>query len=295
MPVVLDPATGQYFDTDTRQVVPGPGAQRAPAGGAQMDEALKAFLLSQQQKEVSPVISGAERAKLEAVLARQQGAEREVNLKPLAALVDAWTGSNFAPATRTPEEEAIQRAQAQSLRAKTGPQGQALQQAKHTMNLRQEYNNINTTKESRVVDASWERIKQAANEPTGMGRAAADVALLFNYMKLLDPGSVVREGEFWTIQSARGVPDQIKAWLAKAERGETLTPEQRVGLMRAAEKQRMGQMTAQGEVDRFYTDIAKSMGVDTRYVIPSRQEDKKSADDFKASMKAWLKQSIRGK
>jgi hypothetical protein len=43
-------------------------------------------------------------------------------------------------------------------------------------------------------------------EKTGAG----DMALLFQYMKILDPGSTVREGEFATAQSVAGVPGQIE-------------------------------------------------------------------------------------
>jgi len=41
--------------------------------------------------------------------------------------------------------------------------------------------------------------------------AAGDLALIFNYMKILDPGSVVREGEFATAQNSAGIPERIRA------------------------------------------------------------------------------------
>jgi len=57
--------------------------------------------------------------------------------------------------------------------------------------------------------------------------AAGDIALIFNYMKMLDPGSVVREGEFATAQNATGIPNRIKNIYNKAIKGERLNPEQR--------------------------------------------------------------------
>src|SRR5690606_34926922 len=55
--------------------------------------------------------------------------------------------------------------------------------------------------------ASWGRIRASAQNAT----AAGDLALIFNYMKLLDPTSVVREGEFATAQNSGSVPNRVIA------------------------------------------------------------------------------------
>jgi hypothetical protein len=57
--------------------------------------------------------------------------------------------------------------------------------------------------------------------------AAGDISLIFGYMKLLDPGSVVREGEFANAQNAAGIPDQIKNIYNRALEGTRLNPGQR--------------------------------------------------------------------
>jgi hypothetical protein len=57
--------------------------------------------------------------------------------------------------------------------------------------------------------------------------AAGDLALIFNYMKMLDPGSAVRESEFANAQNAAGVPDQIRNQWNKLKSGERLNSEQR--------------------------------------------------------------------
>ena len=49
---------------------------------------------------------------------------------------------------------------------------------------------------------AYNRIMASAEDPS----AAGDLALIFNYMKLLDPGSTVKEGEFATAQNSAGVP-----------------------------------------------------------------------------------------
>lgn len=58
-------------------------------------------------------------------------------------------------------------------------------------------------------------------------QAAGDIGLIFNYMKTLDPGSTVREGEFATAANAGGVGTKVLNLYNKVISGERLTPEQR--------------------------------------------------------------------
>jgi hypothetical protein len=85
--------------------------------------------------------------------------------------------------------------------------------------FRKEYSE--QTQTYKDVKSSYGRIL-ASNED-----AAGDLALVYNYMKMLDPGSVVREGEFATAQNAAGVPDRIRNQLNKLLDGERLNPAQR--------------------------------------------------------------------
>ena len=74
--------------------------------------------------------------------------------------------------------------------------------------------------------------------------AAGDLSLIFNYMKMLDPGSTVRETEFANAQNADGVPGRIRSLYNSLKSGERLNPEQRAeflgqagGLFKARENQ----------------------------------------------------------
>lgn len=80
------------------------------------------------------------------------------------------------------------------------------------------------------VRDSFDRIK--ASEKT----AAGDLALIFNYMKMLDPGSVVREGEFATAQNTAGVPDRLRNVFNRLLSGERLSPKQRKSFISQAGK-----------------------------------------------------------
>lgn len=54
-------------------------------------------------------------------------------------------------------------------------------------------------------------------------------------MKMLDPSSVVREGEFATAQNAASVPDAVRNIYNKAQTGQRLNPDQRRNMLRASE------------------------------------------------------------
>jgi hypothetical protein len=80
--------------------------------------------------------------------------------------------------------------------------------------------------------AAYGRLQSIAQDASG----ASDVALIFNYMKMLDPGSVVREGEFATAEQTAGVPAQVLNLYNKVVSGERLTPEQRAEFVNVAER-----------------------------------------------------------
>lgn len=75
----------------------------------------------------------------------------------------------------------------------------------------------------RDIEDAYARISASVTDPS----AAGDLALIFNFMKMLDPGSTVREGEFATAQNAAGVPDRARAAYNNIINGQRMTPEQR--------------------------------------------------------------------
>lgn len=85
--------------------------------------------------------------------------------------------------------------------------------------LRKEY--TEGTKGFTEVTDAYRRVKSSQNNAVG------DLSLIYGYMKMLDPGSVVREGEFATAQNATGVPQRIANIYNKVASGERLSEEQR--------------------------------------------------------------------
>jgi hypothetical protein len=68
---------------------------------------------------------------------------------------------------------------------------------------------------------AYGRINAAQDTPAG------DISLIISFMKMLDPGSVVREGEFATAQNAAGVPERIRNIYNQMKDGTRLTETQR--------------------------------------------------------------------
>ena len=85
--------------------------------------------------------------------------------------------------------------------------------------VRREFNGI--TRPFREVHAAYARI-----EATDTSTPAGQMGLIFQYMKMLDPGSTVREGEYATAQNTTGIPGQVRNLYNQVLAGKFLTDEQ---------------------------------------------------------------------
>jgi len=118
-----------------------------------------------------------------------------------------------------------------------------------------------------VADANA-RVNAAGTNPS----AAGDLALIFNYMKLLDPGSTVREGEFATAQNSASVPQRVRGLYNSITEGQRLSEPQRADFL-----DRAGSLfeAAQGEAQKTanaFERIATNAEVNVGNVLASFQE-----------------------
>jgi hypothetical protein len=128
--------------------------------------------------------------------------------------------------------------------------------AEDEQKLRKELTATEAAQNVAQVSIAFDRIKAVADSPS----AAGDLALIFNYMKMLDPGSVVRESEFATAQNAAGVPDRIRNIYNNLLKGERLAPAQREDFIGQAGKLYNSAVSQyQPEYER-YTGLAKAYG-----------------------------------
>ena len=113
------------------------------------------------------------------------------------------------------------------------------------------------------VRDSMGRIEASAKNPS----AAGDLALIFNYMKVLDPGSTVREGEFATAQNSAGVPSRIVAQYNKVINGERLADNQRQDFLERARELYNSQESIQKQQEGQYRSLAQRRGAKPENVI----------------------------
>lgn len=114
---------------------------------------------------------------------------------------------------------------------------------------------------------SFQRLNAAQDD------AAGDLALIFNYMKMLDPGSAVREGEFANAQNAAGVPDQIRNQWNKLKSGERLNPEQRNSFKTQAAKIFKPYKEQGDRLRTAYTSEAKRIGIEPSAIFLSAPQE----------------------
>ena len=127
--------------------------------------------------------------------------------------------------------------------------------------LRDEY--VGQTKDFKTIQSAWRSIKTSGGEPS----AAGDMSLIFGYMKLLDPGSTVREGEYANAQNAGGVPDRVVASYNKLLNGQILSDSQRKDFLGQAKKQYDSRRGEYGELKKSYTALAKEYGLEPKRVV----------------------------
>lgn len=145
--------------------------------------------------------------------------------------------------------------------------------------LRQEYNKNPVTLGTIERKASLDTI-EAAKE---MNSAAGDLAFIFAYMKMLDPGSTVREGEFANAQNAAGVPDRIRNLHNRVRLGTRLSTEQRNDFYNTANAIYQKQLREQEKVDKRYTGLAERSGLPVEDVIIFRSMEDKDPREISAT------------
>jgi hypothetical protein len=110
---------------------------------------------------------------------------------------------------------------------------------------------------------SFARVQASAEDPS----AAGDMALIFNFMKVLDPGSTVREGEFATAQNAAGMPERIRAQYNRVIDGERLTTKTRNDFVSRAGKLFDTQVKNHDKRIAEYSRLAKEFDLPISSVI----------------------------
>jgi len=135
---------------------------------------------------------------------------------------------------------------------------EALDQAS---NLRKEFTGQSVL--FKTQDDAYGRIVASAQKPS----AAGDLALITSYMKVLDPTSSVREGEFATAQNSGSVDQKVVALYNQMLSGKRLTPEQREDFVGKAKDLYKDAADKQLKVNDRYGKLATRYGVAPEDVV----------------------------
>lgn len=96
-----------------------------------------------------------------------------------------------------------------------------------------------------------------------------DIALIFSFMKTLDPGSTVREGEYATAKNSGSVPESVVNTYNQILNGKFLNDDQRKNFIETARKSYSGIAKEAETVASRYRSMAKDRGIPENLVVPS--------------------------
>lgn len=203
----------------------------------------------------------------------QQAGDESASLNA-SLRVRAGQALQKALAKQRQEFEAGEHAKTRALqRAMLGAREQKAEDAKPgkdfdgASKLRKEYESSDAIKKYREIGVAFDKLEQAAAEPS----AAGDLSLIFSYMKMLDPGSTVREGEFANAQNAAGVDGRVVAAYNKAVSGQRLSPDQRADFMKQAKSYYAAHEKQASATSGRYRKIAQAGGYDPDLVAEEIQ------------------------
>jgi hypothetical protein len=123
------------------------------------------------------------------------------------------------------------------------------QQISEEARLRGEYNK--RTEDLVSAKTNFNIIEVSAADQTGAG----DIALVTSFMKMLDPGSVVRETEFATAANTGGLLAKLKSTVTKIEDGKFLSVDQRSEFQNLAKKYLEAAQEREAAVQSSYSAI----------------------------------------
>jgi len=140
----------------------------------------------------------------------------------------------------------------------------------NTQKLRSEFRSEPIYKAHQEVQSAYKQVKDGleAKSPAG------DLAAATKFMKLLDPGSVVRESELALAMKAGGALDRLTNYASQVANGTKLTPKQRTDFQDLSTKFFNTSAQLYNEKQNEFVDIAKRYNFNPKDVTgePVKQE-----------------------
>ena len=109
-----------------------------------------------------------------------------------------------------------------------------------------------------AIRDAYNRLQAASSGGSG----ASDIAMVYSYMKMLDPTSVVREGEYATAENAGGIPATVMNAYNRLVNGERLPDSLRQQFLAEGASQYRAAETSQAALLKQYQGLAQHYGFD---------------------------------
>lgn len=138
--------------------------------------------------------------------------------------------------------------------------------------LRDDWLKNKSTTNSQAVQEAYSKIRNAGQS------AAGDLSLIYGFMRMQDPQSTVREGEFATAQNSAGLPDQVRNMYNRIRTGERLNPVQRQQFIQQAGHIYSAQQQNQGKLDDEFKGLATRSGVSPEDVVLKIWDDPQTGE-----------------
>jgi len=196
----------QYYDDGTFKPISGISQVAKPQGQPQMQ------LVGGIPKMVQYYDDGTSKV-IEGVLQYNAPSSEVTNLEYVGGKSLAGTGAPGIAALKD-----YRKSGATSLSLNTGEKG-----FKNEFDLKKEFTNEPVYKEFQSMNSAFKQVQESLKKENPIG----DVAAATKIMKLLDPGSVVRESELGIAMAASGKMDRLTNYVDMWKKGTLLTPSQR--------------------------------------------------------------------
>ena len=153
-----------------------------------------------------------------------------------------------------------------------GPQDPAyLEQRERTKESGQGFTRANTLRDEfvkltepfRTVQSAYDNIQSAAATESGAG----DMSMLYSFIKLLDPNSVVRESEFAMAAQSGSFGERMQGAVNRILSGERLPPTLRQEFMNEARNIYANNVRTHDQHADQYEKLAKGYGIDPQTVV----------------------------
>jgi hypothetical protein len=200
------PQMVQYYDDGTYKVVSDIGQVAKPQGQPQMQ------LVGGVPKMVQYYDDGTSKV-IEGVSQYNAPSSEVTNLEYVGGKSLAGTGAPGIAALKD-----YRKSGATSVSLNTGEKG-----FKNEFDLKKEFTNEPVYKEFQSMKSAFSQVTESLKKENPIG----DVAAATKIMKLLDPGSVVRESELGIAMAASGKMDRLTNYVDMWKKGTLLTPSQR--------------------------------------------------------------------